>query len=406
MVFSVTIISVLLSTKPACSQYIPCDPGDSLALVELYNSANGPNWFVQDNWLTGPVCSWAYIKCQYLDTTGYYRVDWVGLAGNNLTGTISPLICNLTYLGYLSIGWNNFSGTIPDCIGNLVQLVAVYVNDNFLTNPIPLGFGSCPELAVIRLDNNLFNDTLPDTITKLHLLGGLLVNNNQFVKVFPATHELDLTALENNRFTFEDILPYRPTGSLTNWTYAPQDSILNNLDTTVVLGSSLTLDSWVDTCQDNKYRWKRGTVYLNPYPLPQSTYTINSIQYSDSGYYSCEVTNWKAFDLTLHRRLIHVNVADSAVGTVEETGQGCPGWRIQYTLAENHLVINLDFKGVQQVKCYLIDALGRKVLRLYEGITDHQELHYYLNRVHIRPGMYIVRLETQGNTITRKVMVE
>src|SRR5690606_38381156 len=34
---------------------------DSLALVALYNSTNGPNWRVNNNWLVNPVSSWSGI---------------------------------------------------------------------------------------------------------------------------------------------------------------------------------------------------------------------------------------------------------------------------------------------------------------------------------------------------------
>jgi hypothetical protein len=33
----------------------PGNVNDSLALVDLYNSTNGPSWTIHNNWLTGPV---------------------------------------------------------------------------------------------------------------------------------------------------------------------------------------------------------------------------------------------------------------------------------------------------------------------------------------------------------------
>ena len=49
------------------------DVNDSLALVDLYNSTNGPSWTHHDNWLTGPVGSWYGI---YL-TDGGKRVGYI-----------------------------------------------------------------------------------------------------------------------------------------------------------------------------------------------------------------------------------------------------------------------------------------------------------------------------------------
>ena len=42
---------------------------DSLALVALYNSTDGPNWYNHDNWLTSaPVKNWAGIHTSVMST--------------------------------------------------------------------------------------------------------------------------------------------------------------------------------------------------------------------------------------------------------------------------------------------------------------------------------------------------
>ena len=63
---------------------------DSLALVDLYNSTNGPNWYNQKNWLTkNPVSTW------YGITVTNNRVTDIYINGNNLTGSIPYSIGNL-----------------------------------------------------------------------------------------------------------------------------------------------------------------------------------------------------------------------------------------------------------------------------------------------------------------------
>ena len=56
---------------------------DSLALVDLYNSTDGPNWTRNDRWLSEyPVSTW------YGVTVYNYRVYWLDLHKNKLKGQI------------------------------------------------------------------------------------------------------------------------------------------------------------------------------------------------------------------------------------------------------------------------------------------------------------------------------
>src|SRR6476619_1194566 len=70
---------------------------DSLALVDLYNSTNGPNWALWENWLTGPVKTW------YGITVTGTRITEIYLAGNGLKGNIPASLGNLSELNYLNL---------------------------------------------------------------------------------------------------------------------------------------------------------------------------------------------------------------------------------------------------------------------------------------------------------------
>ena len=43
---------------PTASVKAQVDINDSLVLVDLYNSTNGPGWLHHKNWLRGPVSTW------------------------------------------------------------------------------------------------------------------------------------------------------------------------------------------------------------------------------------------------------------------------------------------------------------------------------------------------------------
>ena len=75
---------------------------DSLALVDLYNSTNGPGWKIKNNWLTNnPLNSWYGVKV--LND----RVIEMNLYNNNLTGKIPESIGNLDGLKNLYLNSNN-----------------------------------------------------------------------------------------------------------------------------------------------------------------------------------------------------------------------------------------------------------------------------------------------------------
>src|SRR5215510_12030836 len=90
---------------------------DSFALVNFYNSTNGPTWKKNNNWLSDlPVKNWYGVK-----VTGD-RVTSLILNLNKLSGTLPVSIGNLTGLVYLNLGYNKLSGSIPSSISNLVNL--------------------------------------------------------------------------------------------------------------------------------------------------------------------------------------------------------------------------------------------------------------------------------------------
>ncbi len=91
---------------------VTCEEYD--ALVELYNSTNGPGWTNSTNWLTSaPVSDWYGVT-----VTGGY-VTSIDLVSNYLTGTIPESIGNLSNITYIDLSNNQLSGSIPETIGNL-----------------------------------------------------------------------------------------------------------------------------------------------------------------------------------------------------------------------------------------------------------------------------------------------
>lgn len=98
--------------------------GDRLALVALYNAANGPAW-INNNWLIPGTpgdkpCGWSGVGCE----NG--RITSLDVSGENLQGTLPSAIGNLTALKKLLINarysTTTLTGYIPVELGNLTNL--------------------------------------------------------------------------------------------------------------------------------------------------------------------------------------------------------------------------------------------------------------------------------------------
>ncbi|XP_024038353.1 probable LRR receptor-like serine/threonine-protein kinase At3g47570 [Citrus clementina] len=93
----------------------------------------------------------------------------LNLSGQNLTGTVSPYIGNLTFLMLINLQQNNFSGNIPHEIGRLFRLRYIIFNSNTLQGQIPVNLTHCSELRTLdlvlnKLEENQLVGELPPYI--------------------------------------------------------------------------------------------------------------------------------------------------------------------------------------------------------------------------------------------------
>ena len=150
---------------------------DSLALVDLYNSTDGPNWAcIHTNWLTKkPVSTWEGI------TETNKRVTSIQMCG--LEGHLPSSIGNLTNLRTLDFSVNyGLSGSIPTEIGKLQKLHYLDLSYNQLSN-IPSSIGNLINLTHLNLSNNQISGSIPSFIGNLINLQHLDLNGNQFTSI-------------------------------------------------------------------------------------------------------------------------------------------------------------------------------------------------------------------------------
>ena len=167
------------------------------ALVELYNSTDGPNWVCNTNWLvTNTPSNWCHVWLQGS------HVLYLFLDANSLSGSIPPELSNLTYLNQLTMTFNQLTGNIPPGIFNLPGLTYLRVGNNQLTGQIPPEIGNLTYLENLDLSNNQFTGNIPVELGSLAYLHFLYLDHNELMgNIFEPsnlTHLVELYLQDNH----------------------------------------------------------------------------------------------------------------------------------------------------------------------------------------------------------------
>lgn len=212
--------------------------GDSLALVDLYNSTDGAHWTNNSGWLKGPVWTWFGISVENNRVTQIYfdynnnmngtLLSSLGslselrtfiIYGNNISGEIPSTFSQLTKLITLAIANCNLSGNLPNSLHKLTNLLSLNLSYNQLQGQIPAFLGNMPGLAGIQLDHNFFTGNIPATISNMKSLQILGLSSNQLTGPVPSlintTHISDLF-LNDNQLSgpFPDFHTSNPFGEV------------------------------------------------------------------------------------------------------------------------------------------------------------------------------------------------
>jgi V8-like Glu-specific endopeptidase len=113
--FTEWIISQTGLTVSGCQALPPDEAAQCEALTVIYEQTGGPNWLIQDNWLSDePVCDWYGVDCR----NGL--VSALNLLGNGLNGRLPNEIATLGTLEDLDVSSNPaLAGPLPQVITTL-----------------------------------------------------------------------------------------------------------------------------------------------------------------------------------------------------------------------------------------------------------------------------------------------
>jgi len=171
-----------------------CQQEDYLALRALYLNTSGDSWINNDGWLDSlqfvnnpTIPGGIDVGTWFGVTTTGGCVTELNLAFNQLIGSISPELGNLSSLTKLDLSHNEFTGSIPPELGNLTSLVELWLWQSHLSGNIPPELGNLDNLTKLILGfNNDFNGNglsgnipieLSDlsNLAELNLYGNLLI---------------------------------------------------------------------------------------------------------------------------------------------------------------------------------------------------------------------------------------
>ncbi|XP_076886032.1 protein STRUBBELIG-RECEPTOR FAMILY 7-like [Bidens hawaiensis] len=161
---------------------------------------------LSDNKLSGPIPS-SLFSLPNLQT--------LNLRSNSFSGAIPPTISNLKNIETLDMSHNSLSGSLPDTSTSLT-LTRLDLSFNKLTGPIPK---LAPNLIELAIKSNSISGFLPKTsFTELTQLEVIELSNNSLTGTIPGWVFLQTSIqqinLANNKFTGLEIL--KPAGSNNN----------------------------------------------------------------------------------------------------------------------------------------------------------------------------------------------
>lgn len=304
---------------------------DSLNLIKINQALNGENWKVKWDF-NQPLKDWYGVRI----IEG--RVKHLSLYGNNLKGQLPDEIGYLTGLLSLNIGNNHIEGNFPNTIEYLDDLERLFAQKTGLSGPLPPEIGLLDNLAYLGLKENRISGELPETFGLLPKLVSVYLDDNQIIgsvpksmatmdslkvisitnnylntPIDPAFAKTDVRSLKlnNNRLTFNDILPISSMVNQLNrcghHLVSYDEQAILQLPATLELypkQSSIIRIPEVVSNNGNVYKWFKDGEFLEI--RYANDFAIKKMDGFKEGKYSCEIINPNVPNLILNTTEVQV----------------------------------------------------------------------------------------------------
>lgn len=181
---------------------------DSLALVDIYNVADGANWAAAKKWdLEKPINEWPGIAVNdegrvvelVISNGTVTTTEWeipeslqkltelkkLQIIGSQLVGAIPDFIWDLSKLEDLRFNTNSkLTGNISK-IAQLTNLVSFFMNGTAITGPIPASIGQLKKLETLNISKTGLNGSIPAEIAGCTALKNLCAYECAFTGQLP-----------------------------------------------------------------------------------------------------------------------------------------------------------------------------------------------------------------------------
>ncbi|MFW5805861.1 MAG: T9SS type A sorting domain-containing protein [Bacteroidales bacterium] len=169
------------------------------------------------------------------------------------------------------------------------------------------------------------------------------------------------------------------------------------IDTTIEYGTSFTMHTTIGG-QYNIYQWYKDSVIIPG--ATDSTLTLNNVAFSDSGMYSCDVTNSIVPGLTYHRRPVFVHVYEDSSVSLQSVKK--EPFHVYPLLANDKLFVDFDLNETCYIKIKLFNMLGMQVNNTTQGTWKDDQVAMDVSR--FSPGLYTLTIETNSKSYVYKII--
>ncbi|CAN1306084.1 Probable LRR receptor-like serine/threonine-protein kinase At3g47570 [Linum perenne] len=178
-----TSFLLLASFINSAAADVPTNETDRLALLRFKQAiTHDPNGILSSWNGSSHFCHWFGVTC-YLTT---HRVVSLILPSQNLVGTLSPHVSNLTFLRSINLNANFLTGSIPPQLGQLHRLQTLNLSRNTFQGQIPVNLTRCSSLRFLLLGtNNLTGNIPPEIGLSLKFLKHLRLGPNNLTGKLP-----------------------------------------------------------------------------------------------------------------------------------------------------------------------------------------------------------------------------
>ncbi|CAN0924035.1 Probable LRR receptor-like serine/threonine-protein kinase At3g47570 [Linum grandiflorum] len=158
---------------------------DRLALLSFKSMITNDPSGALSSWNDSvPFCRWYGVSCSKRHLS---KVSALLLPDQELAGSISPHIGNLSFLKVLNLSHNMFVGGIPHEIGRLRRLQKLVLRNNSLGGEIPPNISRCSDLTIFWVGRNKLVGGLPWQLGQLNKLRRFSASLNNLSGSIPAS---------------------------------------------------------------------------------------------------------------------------------------------------------------------------------------------------------------------------